>query len=233
MSVFNSRTGGYKAGVFFLFFASFVFLVGSGAPYWLKTDGLFRNSGYGISVKIHEGLWMMCTTATVSISSATGCAPFGLIGFPWWFHAVRAMEALCTAGLIIACIYAVATNCCRSIPGPQSRILEGFAGLSVVKNLWTDVLIQSLPTLLNVIVTFKLRASLNAFKDQTGECLKGQGLGCKGDEGGSSQPSRNWSAPTGCCTDEVIELIRSPQETLNFCSLPGLSLSSLNTLVRL
>ncbi|XP_076469909.1 uncharacterized protein LOC143300219 [Babylonia areolata] len=73
---------------------------------------------------------MMCTTATVSISSATGCAPFGLIGFPGWFHAVRAMEALCTAGLIIACIYAVATNCCRSIPGPQSRILEGFAGLS-------------------------------------------------------------------------------------------------------
>ncbi|XP_076470943.1 uncharacterized protein LOC143300862 [Babylonia areolata] len=129
MSAFNSRTGGYKAGMFLLFFASFVFLVGLGAPYWYIEDIKALSSNIVINVKIRGGLWMTCTTACISIPSATGCTTLGLTGLPGWFLAVRAMEGVCTIGLIIACIYALATNC-RSLPGPRSRVLEGLAGLS-------------------------------------------------------------------------------------------------------
>ena len=47
-----------------------------------------------------------------------------------WFHAVRGMESIGIIGVIVSCIYALATNCCRAFPGPRTRFLEIFAGIT-------------------------------------------------------------------------------------------------------
>nr|KAG5698026.1 hypothetical protein BaRGS_005844 [Batillaria attramentaria] len=52
-----------------------------------------------------------------------------------WFHAVRALEAICLALLIIACIYALASNCCRAFPGPRTRVLEILSSIGGVLGL--------------------------------------------------------------------------------------------------
>ncbi|XP_076470731.1 uncharacterized protein LOC143300728 [Babylonia areolata] len=126
MSAFSSRTGGYKAGVLLLFFTTALFLVGFGAPFWATTES--RQDYYDLVYD--QGLWMHCVTTEAHYGSARGCYLSGIGGFPGWFHAARVMEGLCTTGLIVACIYAVATNCCRSFPGPRSRVLEITAGAS-------------------------------------------------------------------------------------------------------
>ncbi|XP_076470821.1 voltage-dependent calcium channel gamma-4 subunit-like [Babylonia areolata] len=113
MIPFSSRTKGYKTGVFLLFFAAILFVVGFGAPYWFTADFIYDKS--------HSGLWESCSTK---------CSTFRTKEIPVWFHAVRAFEALCIIGLTSACIYALITNFCLSVPGPRSRALEITAGVS-------------------------------------------------------------------------------------------------------
>ncbi|XP_076470736.1 uncharacterized protein LOC143300729 [Babylonia areolata] len=127
MSAFSSRTGGYKTGVFMLFLFTIVFLVGFSAPFWTHSEKL---DGSVDQFTCDEGLWMICTSVKFYVVAFEECIGYGVAGFPGWFHAVRVMEGLCTIGLIIACIYALVTNCCRSFPGPRSRFLEIMAGVS-------------------------------------------------------------------------------------------------------
>ncbi|XP_076470624.1 uncharacterized protein LOC143300671 [Babylonia areolata] len=126
MSAFSSRTGGYKIGVILLFLATALFLAGMGAPYWLTT--VYQDYSYDIIFQ--QGLWMHCVKTEISYAGVSTCEISGVVGFPGWFHAVRSMEILCNLGAVISCIYALLTNCCRSLPGPRSRFLEILAGLA-------------------------------------------------------------------------------------------------------
>ena len=47
-----------------------------------------------------------------------------------WFQAARTLESIGLIGAVVSCIYALATNCCRAVPGPRSRFLEVVAGIT-------------------------------------------------------------------------------------------------------
>ncbi|KAK7114583.1 uncharacterized protein [Littorina saxatilis] len=126
MAIFSSRPSGYKAGVFLLFFAVVVFIVGYAAPTWASADTF-------LSIKIHAGLWMTCTFVSLD-GHGDGphfCSFWSVRHIAAWFHVVRLLECLCLVGLGLSCIYAVYTNCCRrAFARPVSRFLEIFTAFS-------------------------------------------------------------------------------------------------------
>ncbi|XP_070196992.1 uncharacterized protein [Littorina saxatilis] len=139
MSEFSSRSSGYKAGVVLLFFSAIAFFVGYTTPFWFyyaaSSEHLIkkeRSSDYSRS----EGLWMMCESGTrFSGFFQTRCVTYPLDIVLPWFHAVRALASISLIGLFMACVYALVTNCCRSIPGPVTSILEAlsvFSGCAVL-----------------------------------------------------------------------------------------------------
>lgn len=122
MSAFSSRSGAYKGGVFLLFLAVVVYIVGFVVPFWAG----FSVSGGGATASAHEGIWMLCSQASAFGSSATSCGTFGF-NLAGWFHAVRALEGAAVFLLVIGCIVTFATNCCKAVPAPRSRTLEVMA----------------------------------------------------------------------------------------------------------
>lgn len=76
MSAFTSRTSGYKAGVFLLFFASIVFIVGYASPYWASAELTWL-----AATTSSEGLWMMCLSLNLAGYTKTDCVPSGLLRF--------------------------------------------------------------------------------------------------------------------------------------------------------
>lgn len=135
MSAFSSRSSGYKAGVLLMVLAFCVFVVGYGAPYWASKTTQYGTSFGGAELKIHEGPLMLCVSASAFGYSSTSCSSYEFSGLAGWFHAVRSLEGICLVLLIIACIYALATNCCRTFPGPVSRVLEILLSLGGVAGL--------------------------------------------------------------------------------------------------
>ncbi|KAK7089219.1 uncharacterized protein [Littorina saxatilis] len=126
MSVFSSRTSGYKAGVMILFVSAIAFFVGCATPFWYYYAPLPTYFRY-------DGLWMLCSSGTIFGYSQNDCSTYSWdLGHRNWLHAVRALACLSLIGLFAACVYALATNCCRSIPGPVTRILEALSAFSGV-----------------------------------------------------------------------------------------------------
>ncbi|KAK7484839.1 hypothetical protein BaRGS_00023882 [Batillaria attramentaria] len=103
MAAFTARSGGYKAGVFLLFFASVMFAVGFATPYWMV---------YG---RKHVGLWMTCLSDDTGF--LTQCSSAGLDKV--WEYVVLVLESLCVAVLLAACVIAGVVNFC--VPRPRSR----------------------------------------------------------------------------------------------------------------
>lgn len=122
MSAFSSRSGAYKGGVFLLFLAVAVYIVGFVVPFWAG----FSESEGGITGSTHEGIWMLCSQVSAFGSSSTSCGKFGF-NLAGWFHAVRALEGVAVSLLVIGCIVTFATNCCKAVPAPRSRVLEVMA----------------------------------------------------------------------------------------------------------
>ena len=79
MSAFTSRTSGYKAGVFLLFFASIVFIVGYASPYWASAELTWLAAPFAATSS--EGLWMMCLSLNLAGSTETDCVLSGLLRF--------------------------------------------------------------------------------------------------------------------------------------------------------
>lgn len=122
MSAFSSRSGAYKGGVFLLFLAVVVYIVGFVVPFWAGLSV----SGAGFAQRTHEGIWMLCSKTSAFGSSSTSCGTFGFY-LAGWFHAVRALEGVAVSLLVIGCIVTFATNCCKAVPAPRSRALEVMA----------------------------------------------------------------------------------------------------------
>ncbi|KAK7094648.1 hypothetical protein V1264_006173 [Littorina saxatilis] len=109
MSVFSRRSSGYQAGVTLLFFSAFAVLVGFATPSW-RFDAPYSDN---------NGLWHKCD------KGRGNCVDL--------LHTTRALAALSLIGLFTACVYAIASNCCRSsVPGPVTRILEALSAVSGV-----------------------------------------------------------------------------------------------------
>ncbi|XP_076467117.1 uncharacterized protein LOC143298210 [Babylonia areolata] len=111
MSVFSSRSGGYKIGFLGIIFFTGLYIVGFGAPYWGEYKS-YLLEGYSV------GLWMGCLDSE--------CESLGISNQPAWFHLVRAMECMGLVFLAFSCLYGLSANC-REEPKPYSRAVESWA----------------------------------------------------------------------------------------------------------
>nr|KAG5698028.1 hypothetical protein BaRGS_005846 [Batillaria attramentaria] len=96
-----------------------------------------ENDGSGDwDLKLHEGPWLLCVSATAGQSSgggssSTSCHAFGF-ELEIWYHVVRAVVTVGVVVLLVACVLTLVTNCFKDDPGPRRRILEPLAFLGGV-----------------------------------------------------------------------------------------------------
>ncbi|KAK7484843.1 hypothetical protein BaRGS_00023886 [Batillaria attramentaria] len=120
MANWAQRSPGYKLGLFLLFVASLLYVIGYAAPYWKY------HRDDSTSHWFSAGLWTVCG----GNRHFSQCIPYKA-PYDGWMNAVRAVQCLGIFGLALCFIYAFVVNCCQT-SGNHSYFLEVVAGLSGV-----------------------------------------------------------------------------------------------------
>ncbi|KAL8596739.1 hypothetical protein ACOMHN_046356 [Nucella lapillus] len=140
MVAFSERPLCYQVGMLLLLLATSVFAAGLALPWWAQTRG--RGSDV---ITSHSGLWVGCAAVAAAAASASegteGPAEekCSTIDAPNWFKTVQALQCLSLAGMLVACLYAIFTNCCLD-HATFSRFMELAAGAGGLLGMASSVM---------------------------------------------------------------------------------------------